>query len=263
MRQNNAWVFDLDDTLMSNVHDYAYPILDACKLIIDTLGDSAPHVSAIIALEQEIDQRRVKEVNPDTGKPYGYSMERFPSSLVEVYREICRRAGRSPLNKVERELTYIGLKAFDPARYKRNLYPDTLATLTFLQRRGDQILLLTKGDKRVQGKKLSVLDAGKRFLRVEVVDNKSPEVFRNMARGFEGHRLFSVGNDYEKDVVPALEAGYHRGVWIPVETWEVIGRLDEIRAKVDRSRCVELSSLKQLDERYDEITRGGQWEPIR
>lgn len=149
MKQRNVWVFDLDDTLMSNVHDYAYPILDACKLIIDTLGDSAPHVSAIVALEQEIDQRRVKEVNPATDKPYGYSIERFPSSLVEVYREICRRAGRSPLNKVERELTDIGLKAFEPARYKRNLYPDALTTLDFLQRKGDLLLLLTKGDKRV------------------------------------------------------------------------------------------------------------------
>lgn len=256
MRQGNAWVFDGDDTLWSNVHDYAYPILDACRLIIDTLGDSAPHVSGIVALEQEIDQRRVKETDPATQKPYGYSMDRFPGSLAEVYREICKRAGKMPLQEVEAELVRIGHRAFDPARYKRNVYPHTLATLNFLQSRGDQILLLTKGDKRVQDKKLSVIDAGKRFIRVRVVDDKNPEVFREMAAGFEDYRLFSVGNSYNSDIVPALKAGFHQGVWIPVETWDVIGQLDKIRAEVDWSRCVELRSLQELVERYDEIAGG-------
>lgn len=256
MRQANAWVFDLDDTLMSNVHDYAHPILDACGLIIDTLGDAAPHVSAIIALEQEVDQKRVKEIDPVTQKPYGYSMDRFPGSLVEVYRQICKRAGKTSIQDVEAQLVRIGYKAFDPARYGKNLYPDTLATLNNLQAKGDQILLLTKGDKRVQNKKLSVLDAGKRFARVEVVENKTPGVFTGMVKGFEDYRLFSVGNSYESDIQPALEAGYHHGVWTPVETWEVIGQLDKIRTKVDWSRCVELRSLRELVERYDEIVEG-------
>src|SRR3989344_4717341 len=234
----NAWVFDLDDTLMSNVHDYAFPILNACKLVIDTLGDAAPHVSAIVALEQEIDSRRVAEINPATNQPYGYSMERFPTSLVEVYREICRRVGKSPIRSVESELLYTGLKAFDSSRYRKNVYSDTFPVLDFLEKKGDLILLLTKGDKRVQGRKLSVLDAGKRFCSVRVVESKkTPEVFTEMAKGLESYRLFSVGNDYEKDIVPALGVGY-RGVWIPVETWEVIGRLDEIRARVDQSRCI-------------------------
>ena len=76
------FVFDLDDTLIDNVQDYANPILNACGLINQTLGSRAPHVSKLIAIEQEIDKRRIKEINPDTNKPYLYSMERFPSSLV-------------------------------------------------------------------------------------------------------------------------------------------------------------------------------------
>lgn len=256
MRRVNAWVFDLDDTLIRNVHDYAYPILDACKLIIDTLGDAAPHVSAITALEQEIDCRRISEVNPATGQVFAYSMDRFPTSLVEVYREICRRAGKLPVYDVESNLLRIGLKAFDPSRYRQNIYPDTLATLNFLQKKGDLILLLTKGDKQVQSRKLSVLDAGKRFYRVRIVESsKTPEVFEKMAEDLSGYQLFSIGNDYEKDIVPALRAGY-RGIWIPVETWEVIGRLGEIRSQVDRNRCIELASLGQIVERYDEIVGG-------
>lgn len=254
MRKVNVWVFDLDDTLMANVHDYAYPILDSCRLIIDALGDTAPDVSFVVALENEIDLRRRGEINPATGLSYGCSMERFPTSLVETYREICQRAGKSPVRSVESDLLYIGLRAFDPARYKRNLYPDAISTLNFLQDRGDLILLLTKGDKKVQGKKLSVLDAGSRFFKVKIVDSKTPQIFQEMINGLENVKLFSVGSDYDKDIVPALETGYHRGVWIPVETWEIIGQLEKIRAKADWSRTVEISSLRDLIERYDEIT---------
>lgn len=256
MKQENVWVFDLDDTLISNVHDYAYPILDACRLIIDVLGDLAPHVSAIVALEQEIDRRRVQETNPITGQPYGYSMERFPTSLIETYREICHRASRLPEQRIEKHLMYIGLKAFDSSQYKRNVYPDTITTLSFLQTKGDHLLLLTKGDERVQNKKLSVLKANERFARIEIVsDRKTSEIFKEMVSGFSGCRLFSVGNDFEKDIAPALKAGY-RGVWIPVETWEVIGQLDEIRARMDRSRCIELRRLQEIVEKYDEILKG-------
>lgn len=253
MKKVNAWVFDLDDTLFSNVHDYADSILDACRLIIKSLGDAAPHVSGIVALEQEIDLRRVQEINPKTGRSYGYSMKRFPTSLVAVYHEICKRARKTPVRSVESELIYIGMKAFEPSRYARNIYPDTRPVLDFLQSRGDLILMLTKGDKEVQGRKLSVLDAGKRFFKVRVVEsNKTPEIFAEMKEGLHCHRFFSVGNDYNKDISPALEVGYH-GIWIPVETWEVIGQMDNIRAMVDKNRCTELRHLRELAERYDEI----------
>lgn len=252
MRKLNAWLMDLDDTLKLTVHDYAEPIADASKLIIRTLKASAPHITVVINLEHEIDKRRVNEINPSTGKPFKYSMERFPGSLVEVCRHLCSRAGKELQAEIERELYGIGLRAFDPSRHKENIFPDAVSTLEFLKSKGDQILLLTKGDKKVQGSKLAVLDAGKRFIRVRVVTDKTPKIFLEMARGFEGYQFFSVGDSYDSDIAPALEAGY-RGVWIPLETWDTIDKLPEIRTRVDRNRCVELSSLRQLTERYDEI----------
>ena len=137
------------------------------------------------------------------------------------------------------------------------MFPDALQTLNFLQSKEDLILLLTKGDKRVQGLKLSALDAGKRFIRVRVVEDKNPDVFRETARGFEDYRLFSVGDSYNGDISPAIEVGY-RGVWIPRETWDTVGKIREIRARVDGTRCVELCSLRELIERYDEIVRGAE-----
>lgn len=256
MRKPNAWLFDLDDTLKLTVHDYAKPILDACWFIIETLKASAPHVTAIVNLENEIDKQRVKEIDSVTKRPFGFSMERFPGSLVETYRQLCLRAGKNPQPEVERKLYKIGLQAFNPARYKNDIFPDAIPVLEFLRSKGDQLLLLTKGDKRVQGPKLAALDAGKRFIRVRIVENKTSEIFCEMARSFEGYRLFSIGDNYDSDIAPAFKSGLPwRGVWIPLETWDTVGNLSEIRARVDWSRCIELRSLREFIERYEEITK--------
>lgn len=254
---NRLWVFDLDDTLITNVHDYADPILDACRLIIETLGTRAPHVSKIVTMEQEIDKRRVKEIDPVTGKPYRFSMERFPGSLVETYREICRQARTPVSQKVESALYEIGLRAFDEKRYAQNIYPNALKTCAFLVGQGDILALLTKGDERVQSNKIKALErAGvlQHFTVVKVVDDKSSEQFRCISKSLEHvpSRMLSVGNSYESDIIPALETGFH-GVWIPVETWDVIGKMDELKAKVDRARCTILNDLSDIPKFYREL----------
>ena len=249
---NKVFVFDLDDTLMDNVHDYAEPILNMARVIIRELGPKSPHVSAIIALEEEIDKRRVHEVNPATGQKFLYSMERFPGTMVQTYRELCQKARVKPAKSVENELYQIGREAFDPARYKSNIHPEALSVLYFLDSQGDTPMLLSKGDTRVQCNKFSALNASNNFFRERIVDNKTPQIFEKMKWGYESHTFYSVGNDYEKDIVPALKAGY-RGVFIPVETWEVIGRMEEILAKVDHSKCLVLSDLGELKERYGEL----------
>ncbi len=249
---NKVFVFDLDDTLMDNVHDYAHSILEMARIIIRELGSKAPHVSVIIAKEEEIDKRRVQEINPATGQKFLYSMERFPGTMVATYQFFCEKANVKPDKDIEQELWDIGMLAFDKSRYKKQIRPDTFSVMQFLREQKDVAMLLSKGDKRVQDKKFAALRAGELFFRVRVVSNKTSETFREMVKGFEGHTWYSVGNDYEKDIVPALEVGY-RGGFIPVETWEVIGRMEEIAAKVDRSRCVVLSNLGEIIERYREL----------
>lgn len=246
-------VFDLDDTLIDNLHDYAKPILDATWLIIQALGSKAPHVSGIIALEQEIDLARRKETNPTTGKPYDYSMERFPSSLVRTYEVICEKAGVEMDIKVAETIHAVGMQAFDIEQYKRNIKPMAIATVRWCSDHGFVPMLLSAGDKRVQSNKLAALRAGDFFWGgVHIVDKKTSDIFRELRRKYDGYRFWSIGNNYESDIVPALEAGYG-GVWIPVETWETLGKMDEIRAKVDRSRCIELGNITQLTGRVNEL----------
>ena len=260
---SNLFVFDLDNTLVSTTHDYADPILEMCRKIIQVLDEKAPHVSQIVAMEQEIDRRRVREVNPDTGKPYFYSMERFPGSLVETYNQICRRVGESPVLAVQDELYRIGLGAFDGKRYGKNLKSGVLEVIEFLRARDDVLFLLTNGDGRVQERKMAALNArGIRFDGVRIVDDgeKRESHFLEITREFPNCLgRFSVGDSYESDIAPAIAVGFY-GVWLPVETWDVIGRIEEVRKAVDRNQCRELSSLRDLMLIYEELIkkqRGG------
>ncbi len=253
--QKKLLIWDLDDTLVDNVHDYAEPILDACRLIIRTLGSAAPHVSAIIALEQELDGKRVKEINLATGKPFGYTMERFPGSMVELYRQICEKAHAGIRKDVEVELKRIGMMAFDKGRYKSNIKPGAIGLLKNLQDAGHGNVLLTKGDPRVQQMKIDALIETARekiFDDVRIVEtNKDPAVFLEIgeAHGASDRIVYAVGNDYKKDVLPALQAhASFRGIWIPVETWETIGQTEKLMAEVDRERCHVFKNLRELDE---------------
>lgn len=247
-------VFDLDDTLVDNVHDYAEPILDGIRTIIRTLGPKAPHVTKIALMEQEIDLARRRDINPNTGHFFGYSMERFPGSLAEVYRRICKESCTHSLAEVEAELYQIGLRAFDESMYKRKIKPGVLETIDFLNDRGDICMLLTKGDKRVQSKKIAALgQASLRFWSgIKIVENKTPEIFKRMVRRFEGYSFYSVGNSYESDIVPALAVGF-KGVLIYVETWETIGKREEIFRGVDHSRCLVFDDISQIQSEYDKL----------
>jgi len=247
-----VFVFDLDDTLIDNVHDYAEPIIDMARIIIVELRSKAPHISTIIALEEEIDKRRVHEINPATGQKFLYSKERFPGSLVETYNAICRKVGLEPRAHTQQDLYKAGVRAFDKNQYRKNIHPSAFDVINFLYEQGDIPMLLSKGDKDVQSNKFAALDAYNTFERAKIVDIKTSETFRQMLAGYNGYKAYSVGNDYEKDIVPALEVEY-QGVFIPVENWETTGRMDEIMALVDRSRCVVLKDLSEFKERYGEL----------
>jgi FMN phosphatase YigB (HAD superfamily) len=257
-------VFDLDDTLMDNVHDYSQPILDAVSYIVRVVGAKAPHVAEIIRMEQEIDKRRVTEVDSETGRPFGYSAKRFPGTLVEVYREICRKAGIATNRAHEEDLFLIGLGAFDERNYAKSIKNNCRHVAMELRARGNLLMILTKGDIAVQNRKVLALRSAVGephdfpFAQTRIVEtNKTPEVFKELISvgelfNLEPFSAYSIGNDYDKDIVPALTAGY-KGIWIPCETWETIGKMDEIRARVDTERCLIMNNLSELLTRYEEL----------
>ena len=253
-KTKKLFVFDLDDTLVDTVHDYARPIIDACLFIIEALGNRAPHISKMVAMEQKIDRRLIKTINPKTGRSYSWSMERFPTSLMELYETICQEAKIAPKKDIADTLYHIGLRAFDESRYAKNINPYALSVLNFLREQNDTLILCSKGDSRVQNKKVNALrQVGiNHFPIVHIVEEKTQAVFSELSEDFGGYSLYSVGNSYSSDILPALEAGFF-GIYIPIETWETIGLMNFILSKVDKTQCLILQNLEDLKTRYGEL----------
>ena len=246
MSERKVFIFDLDDTLYWNVHDYCYPILKFQKFILDILGHKAPHISTLMELEHQIDQERVKQ--------FGYSKERFPGTLVEVYRTICSRKNMPFDKKIADEIWQIGMEAFDVNRYKKNgLVKGAEETLDFLKERKDGLILLTRGDRNIQQLKINVLGLPKWFSRVLIVPAKNKTTFKEIKSTFNpGRKIYSVGNSFRSDIRPALEVDL-LGIYIPCETWEFSEEPEQVLEDVCRKKLFIFQEIKEIKNRYEEL----------
>lgn len=252
----NLFVFDLDDTLLYNKHNYSWPILESVRLILTTVGHRAPAVSALVALENQIDLARVKEIDPTTGKPYLYNRRRFPGSLVATYERVCQDAAIPAKQEIKDRLLAIGEYAFAPEQYQQNIVPGAEQVLKFLADQDNLLVLCTKGDFDVQWDKLNILNELnilRHFTDVKVVDQKNTATFADIKNS---HRqcthAYTVGNMYKGDILPALAVCY-KGIYIPDEHWETHGDKEKASLEIDPASVIILDSLGQLIDRYGEL----------
>lgn len=163
---DKTFIFDYDDTLAWNQHDYSVALLRFTEWIIQKLSHRAPSVQTIINLEESIDNEAVKIM--------GFRMERFPTSFQETYKKICKTAGIKP-NENDLQTAYsIGISAFDEEKWKKQgLAEGAPETLDYLAQQNDELILLTKGDRRVQEKKLEATNCKRWFNNnICIVDHK-------------------------------------------------------------------------------------------
>lgn len=257
---DKVWVFDLDDTLMETSPIYIGVAKKAFRHITRCLKKQLGYIpftaSQLRNKHLEIDSGLRTKINPLTKKPYHYSMQRFPLSFVETYRFFCRESGIEPETVIEQELFEIGFGIrLTIEEYEKLIKRETKKILLFLQKQGDVMMLLTKGDKRIQSKKLRAFERRgllKFFARIRTVSDKNQRVFRAFKKGFEGKRFFSVGNEYRADIEPAVKVGYF-GIYIPsshVVPWEK-GKLKRIEKERDKANTNKYGNLLEIKEKYE------------
>jgi putative hydrolase of the HAD superfamily len=168
---------------------------------------------------------------------YGFGVKGFTLSMIETAIEITD--GAVPA-RVIAEVLEAGR---DMLRHPIEPMPEAEPTLKALH--GDyQLVLITKGELLDQERKLAASGLGGYFDAVEIVSEKTPEVYgRVFARYGSGptHALM-VGNSLGSDVVPALAAGAW-GVHVPSGyDWE----LDRHAPPEDTRRFRLIRSLGEL-----------------
>ncbi len=209
---DKKFIFDYDDTLAWNHHDYSFAQIKFVEWVIGRLGPAkAPDAQAIINLQVDLDMKDVAEA--------GFSMGRFPSSMRESYRVMCEGLGIEDQEGLG--IAYqIGMSVFDEEQYKRRgLVEGASETLDFLVAHGDELVLLTKGDEVVQMRKISATNCRHWFGdNIHIVPRKNPEVVHEVVGDSDKSRVWHVGNGIKSDVIPGLDAGV-KMIYIPRETW--------------------------------------------
>ncbi|MBU0665870.1 MAG: hypothetical protein KKC26_00770 [Nanoarchaeota archaeon] len=204
----------------------------------------------IINLEVNIDKEHVKTM--------GFCMERFPTSFVKTYESLCKEFGFEIKEKEQQKYYDMGMKAFSYKRYKeKGFVKGAEEILDFLKKDGNKLILYTKGDKRVQEKKLEAIKIYKNgeiirwFDEVHIVDLKSKKQIEELIGSENKNNVYKIGNSIRSDVKPALEAGI-KVIYIPYETWayerEHNGLSDE-----ERKRVIEIPKIIDIKKIYQDL----------
>lgn len=223
-RTLTAIAFDADDTLWHNERFFQDAQAEFCGL-----------------LENHADAPAINTALLDTERRnigfYGFGVKGFTLSMLETALQVS--GGTLPGSALARILDIGRAMLAHPVE----LLPGAAECLSALHGRFD-LILITKGDLFDQERKVVHSGLAPLFAHVEVVSDKTPDVYRRI---FDRHaqgarRAMMVGNSLKSDVIPALEAGAW-GVHVPHGlTWA----LEHAEAPQAHARFRAISGLPDL-----------------
>lgn len=195
--------FDADDTLWHNERFFQLTQERFALLLAD-------HAEA-----DHLTERLLAAERRNLGH-YGYGVKGFVLSMIETALEV---TGDRVPGSVVRELIAAGQEML---AHPIELLPQARAAVEAVAK-SRRVLLITKGDLLDQERKLAQSGLGDLFDGVEIVSEKTADVYRAIfARHGDGaERAMMVGNSLRSDVLPVLTAGGW-GVHVPhALTWAV------------------------------------------
>lgn len=199
--------FDADDTLWHNERFFRVTQERFAELLMDhTPDDIGP---------EQLERRLLDAEKRNLGR-YGYGVKGFTLSMIETAIDVTEE--RVP-GSVIKELITAGQMMLS---YPIELLPHAREAVEAVAGQY-KVVLITKGDLLDQERKLAQSGLGELFDGVEVVSEKTPEVYLDIfARHGDGAaRAMMVGNSMRSDVVPVIEAGGW-GTYVPHGlVWEV------------------------------------------
>lgn len=217
--------FDADDTLWHNERLYNNAQGKLSKLLTRYgVNDD---------VNEKLYSREVRNI-----PIYGYGIKSFALSMIEL----------------SVELTNGQIKAEDVARIidiakgmltaEVDLFEYTERTVRELSQDFD-LMVITKGDLLDQESKLKRSGIDKHFRCVEIVSEKSKEMYEALLEkyGIKPKRFLMVGNSLRSDILPVVQMGGH-AVYVPYPlTWAHENLTDQ---QIDTTAYHEIENLGQL-----------------
>ncbi|MDC0658505.1 HAD family hydrolase [Leisingera sp. SS27] len=227
--------FDADDTLWHNERFFRVTQERFAELLQD-------HTPADVGPEQ-LERQLLDAEKRNLGR-YGYGVKGFTLSMIETAIEV---TGERVPAAVIKELITAGQMMLS---YPIELLPHAREAVESVAGRY-KVVLITKGDLLDQERKLAQSGLGELFDGVEVVSEKTPEVYLDIftRHGDGAERAMMVGNSMRSDVVPVIEAGGW-GTYVPHGLiWEV----EHAEAPEHSPRYTEIADLRGLADLVDSL----------
>lgn len=224
--------FDADDTLWHNETFFRLTQARFVELLADHAAPG-PLEDRLLAAE-----RRNLAL-------YGYGIKGFVLSMIETAIEVTQ--GRVPATVIA-EIMAAGREMLV---HPIDLLPHARQAVETAAARF-RVVLITKGDLMDQERKLAQSGLGDLFAAVEIVSEKTPEVYaRLFARhGAGADRAAMIGNSLKSDVLPVIAAGGW-GVHVPQDPiWE-LERADPPLGHARFVQMADLGALSQFLGRFD------------
>lgn len=194
--------FDADDTLWDNEVLY----IRAKRQFVGVL---ARHI------DPKEGEEHLSRVETSNVPRFGYGIRSFTLSMIQAAAELM---GVDLASRHVKDILEIGDSMLStPVQ----LLPGAREVLNALAS-SQRLMLITKGDTFEQDRKISQSGLRGFFGRIEVVSDKSPEIYRSLLEqeGVAPEEFLMAGNSLRSDILPVLEIGAH-AVYIPYEgTWE-------------------------------------------
>ncbi|WP_432817192.1 HAD family hydrolase [Sulfitobacter sp. JB4-11] len=223
--------FDADDTLWHNERFFSMTQAHFADLLSDH-ADSTPLMDRLEAAER----RNLPH--------YGFGIKGFTLSMIETAIEVTN--GKVSASVIG-EILDAGR---DMLSHPVDILPDVVPVLERL-RKDHKLVVITKGDLLDQERKLAQSGLRDHFDAVEIVSDKTAEVYEAVFRrhGTGADQGLMVGNSIASDVTPMIAAG-GVGVHVPHElTWNL-----EAAKTPDSPRFFEIAGLGALPDLIARIT---------
>jgi putative hydrolase of the HAD superfamily len=194
--------------------------------------------------EEEALEARLTAVERENMKTFGYGAKGFTLSMIETAMEV---SNGKVSTKVIQELLQAGKEMM---RHPIEPLPGVEEALKELADRA-QLVLITKGDLFHQESKLAASGLGSYFSGVEIVSEKTPEIYtRAFARhGASAETALMAGNSVKSDVLPMLQAGGYAAL-IP---YPLVWEHERAEKPEGHPRYREVDTLGRLPGWVDEI----------
>jgi putative hydrolase of the HAD superfamily len=196
------WIgFDADDTLWKN-SEYYLATRDEFIKIIKKYGLNADDI------------KRFDDFEIENIQYYGYGVMSFILSMIEIAIE--HTNGEIKSSDIQQLIQLgKGMLSTDVEVYVS--VPELLNTLS----KRYPLLLITKGDLFHQQRKIKSAGLGEFFQTIEIVSEKSPEVYRDILdrHQIKPDRFLMIGNSLRSDILPVLDLGGQAILFANHLTW--------------------------------------------